>query len=406
MALTKSMNGLNSLRDLKKVGFIVPSSNTALEPITVSMGSQVADRVSFHFSRVTVQTLDTDEKSVGQFNTDKMVASAVLLNDADLDAILWNGTSGSWSGRGLQADVTLSAEMDTATGLPSSTSTLAQIEVLEQYGVKRFSLAGPYVDGPTQGLVNFYKGLGYDVVKTSQMNERANVAFANTPLSRIKELIREADSPEAECIVVACTNWPVALVIDEMEAEIGKPIYDSICVTLWKALRMVNVKVPIHGWGRLLRDDPTLEKINVALARLLESCSASRTTFRLDLPERNCHVDTVCAEACAPGIKQLKLDSSLNQRALGTVQWIETSRQVLVQGDCKIAKVPPPKALMGVYGVKAQMLAPLHQGDHLTAWISVHYVPSTREWKEQEIQALESTMEDVKKLLIEENWIS
>ncbi|KAK9364699.1 Asp/Glu/Hydantoin racemase-domain-containing protein [Lipomyces kononenkoae] len=400
------MKGVNSLRDLKKVGFIVPSSNTALEPITVSMASQIGDRISFHFGRVIVQTLDTDEKSIGQFKTDKMVASAVLLNDADLDAILWNGTSGSWSGQGLQADVTLAVEMETATGLPASTSTLAQIEVLEKYGVKRFAMAGPYVDGPTQGLVNFYKGLGYDVVKTSQMNERANVAFANTPLSTIKDLLREADSPEAECIVVACTNWPVALVIDEMEEELGKPIYDSICVTLWKAMRMVGINVPIHGWGRLLRNDPTLAKIDTALANLLESCHASRTTFRLDLPERNCHVDMVCAEACAPGVKPLKLDPSLNQRALKTVQWLETSHRTLVQGDCANAEVPPPKALMGVYGVKAQMLTPLYQGDDLIAWISVHYIPSTREWSEKEIQALESTMEDVKKLLVEEKWIS
>ncbi|KAK9243748.1 hypothetical protein V1506DRAFT_367497 [Lipomyces tetrasporus] len=404
--MSSSLKSLNSLRDLKKVGFIVPSSNTGLEPLTVSIASQIVDRLSFHFARVVVQTLDTDEKSVGQFNTDKMVASAVLLSDADLDAILWNGTSGSWSGKGLQADVTLSAEMEQATGLPSSTSTLAQIEVLEQYGVKRFSMAGPYVDGPTQGLVNFYSGLGYEVVKTSQMNVRDNVAFANTPVSRIKELLREANSPEAECIVVACTNWPVALVIDEMEAELGKPIYDSICVTLWKALKMVDVKVPIHGWGRLLRDDPTLNKINLVLAKLLESCHASRTTFRLDLPERNCHVDTVCAEACAPGIRQLKLDSSLNQRALKTVQWLETSGRILVQGDCENAEVPPPKALMGVYGVKAQMLAPLFQGDNLIAWISVHYVPSKREWTETEIQALSSSMEEVKKLLIDDSWIS
>ncbi|KAK9446814.1 Asp/Glu/Hydantoin racemase-domain-containing protein [Limtongia smithiae] len=400
-----SIKKITSLRDLKKIGFIVPSSNTALEPLTVAMASSIANRVSFHFSRVVVRRLDTDSNSIGQFNNDKMVASAVLLGDADLDALLWNGTSGSWSGQGLQADVILSEEMQAATGLPSSTSTLAQIEVLKEYGIKRFAMAGPYADGPTQGLVKFYNDLGYEVVKTSQMDETANVAFGNTAVERLKELVRAADSPDAECIVVACTNWPVALVIDEMEAELGKPIFDSICVTLWKALRMVDVNLPIFGWGQLLRDDPVVIDINAELKRLLDATGASRTTFRLDLPAKNCHSDMVTGEATAPGVAPLKLDPSLNQRALKTVQWLETSHQLLIQPDCVNAPIPPPKALMSVYGVKAQMLAPLYRDDVLTAWISIHYIPSTREWTEKESTELEHSLEVVDTLLTKAGWL-
>ncbi|KAK9479834.1 Asp/Glu/Hydantoin racemase-domain-containing protein [Lipomyces japonicus] len=396
---------INSLRDLKKVGFIVPSSNTALEPLTVAMAQQIQDQISFHVSRVVVRTLDTDSNSVGQFDTEKMVSSAKLLADADIDALLWNGTSGAWSGKGLQADVTLSEEMLKETGIASSTSTLAQLEVLQHYGVKKFSLTGPYVDGPTQGLVDFYTGLGYEITKTSQMNERANVAFGNTPIERIKELIREADHPDAECIVVACTNWPAALVLDELEAELGKPIYDSIAVTFWKALKMVNIITPIFGWGFLLRDDPTLTKLNSVLSKLREDVNGSRTTLRLDLPSKNCHVDTVCAEDVATGIPPLKLDPSLNQRALKTVQWIEETQQLLVQNDCANAPVPPPKALMGIYGVKAQMLGGIFTGDKLAAWISIHYVPSIREWKSDEVNKLAAAVAEAEKILKEAKWL-
>lgn len=254
MAGTDAIKGLNSLQELKKIGFIVPSSNTALEPITASMTSQLGALVSLHFSRVEVKTLDTDEKSVGQFAWEKMLAGAVLLGDANLDALLWNGTSGSWSGKGLQAEHALAASIEQTTGIAASTSTLAQLEVLEQKGVRRFSLAGPYVDGPMQGLVGFYTGLGYKVLATSQMDETLNTLFGNTPLARIKELIQECNHPDAECVVIACTNWPAALVVEEMEAKLGKPIYDSVCVTLWKALRMVNSKVALHGWGSLLNE--------------------------------------------------------------------------------------------------------------------------------------------------------
>lgn len=249
------LKSVKSLRDLKKIGFIVPSSNTALEPITVAMGSQFANQVSFHFTRLSVTKIDNDAKSASQFDTDKMVAAAELLRDADLDAVLWNGTSGSWNGNDIQAEFALVKELERATSLPASTSTLAQVEVLKHFWLKRIGIVSPYADGPARGLVNFYSSQGFEIVKTSQMGETKNVVFGNTPLERIRELIREANSEDAEAIVVACTNWPAALVVEDMERELEKPIYDSVCVTLWKALSLVGAEVRIKGWGMLMEGE-------------------------------------------------------------------------------------------------------------------------------------------------------
>jgi maleate isomerase len=175
-------------------------------------------------------------------------------------------------------------------------------------------------------------------------------------------------------------------------------------VTLWKALQMTGIQVPLHGWGKLLRDHPVLGALEKTMATLLQSTAASRTTLRLDIPEHNCHVDTVCAEAVAPGIAQLKLNSSLNQRSLATVQWLEANRELLIQNDCANAAVKPPQALMGIYGVKAQMLAPLMAQDQVFGWLSVHYVVGTRTWNERDIAALQSAAAQVSRVLQENGW--
>ena len=94
---------LASLKELKKVGFITPSSNTALEPLTMAMTEQISSRISTHFSRVPVKTLTLGSQDIDQFQTQKMVDAASLLADGGLNAILWNGTSGSWTGKGLEA---------------------------------------------------------------------------------------------------------------------------------------------------------------------------------------------------------------------------------------------------------------------------------------------------------------
>jgi len=396
---------LRRLRDLKKIGFITPSSNTALEPLTWAMTEQIVDRVSTHYSRVQVKTLTLDNNDVGQFQTQKMVDAAVLLADNDLDAIVWNGTSGSWTGKGFEADIALCEEITRVTGVPASTTSLAQLEVLKHYGIKRFALAVPYVEAPTQEIIAAYGRQGYTVVNSARLEQTENVIIGNTPFDDIRQLLRDADSPDAECIVVACTNLPAAVVLDEMEAELGKPIYDSVAVTLWQALRMVSIDTPLHGWGKLLRDDPALNEFETIMAELRQATDCSRTTLRIDVPAHNCDVDTVCAEAVAPGIPPLKLNSGLNQRSLATVQWLENERQLLIQADCANAAVKPPKALMGTYGVKAQMLAPLVMADgHVLGWLSVHYTPSTREWTEADIAALRSAAARTADVLRRHGW--
>src|SRR5690606_26206189 len=136
-----------------------------------------------------------------------------------------------------------------------------------------------------------------------------NKIIGRTSFDTIKQLLRDADSPEAECIVVGCTNLPAAMVVEEMEHELGKPIFDSVAVTLWKALRMAGIENPLHGWGKLMRDHEVVARLDVILADLLKATSASRTTIRLDIPELNIGVDDVYAEASAPGVSSLRLDS-------------------------------------------------------------------------------------------------
>jgi maleate isomerase len=405
MNMKKRLLARGSLAPLKRIGFITPSSNAALEPLTSMMLDRLSDLVSVHFSRLTVRTLTLDERDLGQFQVDKVLKAAAELKDLEVDAILWNGTSGGWTGHGLQADRELCRQITEATGVPASTSSLAQAEVFALYGVKRYGLAVPYVEGPTRKMLQTYADEGFEGVSHAAMGEHVNTRVGATPFDKIRALLRAADSPQAQCLMVGCTNWPAAPLLDAMEAELGKPIFDSIAVTLWKALRMVAVDRPIHGWGALLRRDPTLAALDQLLADLRQDTGAHRTTIRFDLPRMNFDADDVYAESVAPGVPPLKLDSSLNQRSLGTVQWLERHREMLVQDDCINAEIPPPKALMNVYGVKAQMLEPLVWGQQVVGWISVHHIGSTRQWRAEDKEALRKAAVAARELLENAGWV-
>jgi maleate cis-trans isomerase len=39
-----------------------------------------------------------------------------------------------------------------------------------------------------------------------------------------------------------------------LEQALGKPVHDSLIVSLWHPLRMLGWQTPIPGWGRLLAE--------------------------------------------------------------------------------------------------------------------------------------------------------
>jgi maleate isomerase len=129
--------------------------------------------------------------------------------------------------------------------------------------------------------------------------------------------------------------------------------------------------------------------LDAVLLALLNETAASRTTLRLDSATHGVHVDDVIAEAKAPGVKSLRGQTSIDQRAQATVKWLERERRILVQNHLENVDPAPPAALKTVYETKAQMLAPLFREGVLQGWISVHYNPGPREWTAADQAALE-----------------
>jgi maleate isomerase len=134
--------------------------------------------------------------------------------------------------------------------------------------------------------------------------------------------------------------------------------------------------------------DALRARLDTILGDLLVETSASRTTLRLDDAEHGFRVDDVAAEALAAGETSLRGQTSINQRAAATARWIARHRRVLVQGDLADAAPRPPESLIRLYGVKAQMLAPILRNGQLDGWVSVHESRAARHWTGRDLAAV------------------
>ena len=236
----------------KLLGMLVPSSNTVLEPICAAMLAD-APNVSAHFARFRVTEISLAATALDQFQFEPMLDAAALLADAKVNSICWNGTSASWLG--LETDRSLCSTIKARTGIPATSAVLALERIFRQSGITRFGLVSPYLSDVQSQIVAKFGGEGFECVAERHSQLRDNFSFADVTPEDLKRMVREVARERPQAISVLCTNLRGAPLVEELEREIGLPIYDSVAVALWGSLRAAEVDPAcIKGWGSLFRD--------------------------------------------------------------------------------------------------------------------------------------------------------
>lgn len=378
---------------MTRIGMIVPSSNTALEPTTARLVVRRPD-ITVHFTRIPVLAI-TLGGGGASFDIDTMLAAARLLADAKVDCIVWNGTAGSWLG--VEHDRQICATITEATGIPATTSTLAILQACHDFGVTALSCATPYTGDVVEAIVQEYARHGIDIVAHAEWELADNFSFADKTSDAVADLLISASSTEAQAVALICTNVDGTAVAAEVEEKLGSPVIDSIAATLWWALELAEADARIPGVGMLLDQAPLRHRAKEIVTELRERTGCDRTTVRIDDAALGLHVDLCAAESCSAGVRSIQHDPSIDQRRLETVRWLEDRRQVLVQPA--FAEPPyPPQALREVYGVSAQTLGPVERDGELAAWLSAHSI-SERPWTSEDLAAMDDARRAMAALL-------
>lgn len=146
-------------------------------------------------------------------------------------------TSGSFvSGRAAETVITDTMLASGATHAVTTSGAL--VEALESLGVSRVIVATPYLADLSQKLSEFLAEFGITALANVSLGlseEIWNVTYQETA-----ELIRSADRPEAEAIVISCTNLPTYDLIAPLEQELGKPVISANQATMWAALKRLG----------------------------------------------------------------------------------------------------------------------------------------------------------------------
>jgi maleate isomerase len=229
-----------------RIGMIVPSSNTCLEPTTYRMLGERTD-VSVHFTRIPVARVGLDGTSDAQFDTAGMEAAAALLASADVDVIAWNGTAGSWLGTAHDRGIT--DAITTATGVRAVTSTQAYLAAFAALGVRSLGIVTPYPDDMNAKISECYRDEGVIVTAAHGFDLTETTDIARIRPEELLAPTRQVARSKPDAIAYVCTNLHGADAVEAVEAELALPVLDSVAVTLAACLAMVGAGPLNSRWG-------------------------------------------------------------------------------------------------------------------------------------------------------------
>jgi maleate isomerase len=234
-----------------RFGILTPSSNTALEPLTQQIVSQLPG-VSVHFSRFRVLKIALDADGLAQFDNSAIIEAAQLLADAKVDVIGWSGTSSGWLG--FEADERLCDEITAATGIPATTSVLGLNKLIRHLEITDLALLTPYTDDVQAAIIENYRGFGVDCSIEKHLGQSDNKSFGYIPEEVMDDGFWELVERGATTVSVFCTGLRAAQLVDGWEKRSGAVVLDTIPTVLWDMCRIAGVDTSeVHGWGKLFK---------------------------------------------------------------------------------------------------------------------------------------------------------
>ncbi len=232
---------------MSRIGLLVPSSNTTVEP---EFYRALPKDVTLHVARLHLAQIATE--SIASMVSDIEARSRDLAT-ADVDIIVLGAAAPSFL-KGLGYDREMAKKIEAASGKRATTTSTALIEALRHLGVSRVVLGAAYDDKVNAIAKSFLEVNGFNVLSAHGLGLVDNLVVGRLDASSAYDFAHKIDRPDAEAVVLACTNWKTMEVIERLERELGKPVLSTTQVSIWAALRAIGRIEGVPGYGHLLRD--------------------------------------------------------------------------------------------------------------------------------------------------------
>jgi maleate cis-trans isomerase len=230
-----------------RIGLMVPSINTSMEPEFWSLAPQ---GVSVHTARINGGRLGTPEE-LRNMEKEARISAASIAN-VEPSIVVYGCTSGSFF-EGPDWNSAIGQELAKIAKAPVITTAGAMAECITRNGHKRIDVVTPYVALTNERLKKFMAHYGVEVANLGTFDMLDMFDHAKIQPEDVYRKVKETVSRDTSAVFIACTQVRALEVVEALEHDLGIPVYSATQATAWLTYDKLGISPSITDRGSLLR---------------------------------------------------------------------------------------------------------------------------------------------------------
>ncbi|MFO7311878.1 MAG: aspartate/glutamate racemase family protein [Bacillota bacterium] len=226
-----------------RIGLIVPSSNTTMEP---DFYRNLPADAEVYTARMFLEDVTVaGEEEMLDVHFPRALRDIATVHP---DVVVFGCTSAG-ALRGNEYDALIVRRIQEEAGCPGVSVIKSVREALQARG-RRVYLLTPYIDEVTERVAASLRDDGLEVVAAHGMGIKANTDIGRVTPEEIAEFARkhgDAARRQADCLFLSCTNLRAMEVRKALEEELGLPVETSNHATFVATMRHYHERVAARG---------------------------------------------------------------------------------------------------------------------------------------------------------------
>jgi maleate isomerase len=219
-----------------RIGLIVPSSNTVMEP---DFHRHLGQTAIVSTTRIFLE--DVTREAEMRMLEDDLPKAAQLTRTTAPDVVVFGCTSAGALGT-LAHDAAIRDKIERLAGARAITVLQAVLAQLRTIGPRKLAVFTPYIEDLTKGVASCLAEAGFPPLKAIGMGIRVNLEIGRVAPAEIVDFVEsQIEGIAPDCIFLSCTNWRAIEAIEPLHRKLGIPIVSSNQSTI-DLVRQVTAK--------------------------------------------------------------------------------------------------------------------------------------------------------------------
>lgn len=152
------------------------------------------------------------------------------------------------------SDRQLGKKLSDKFGVPVAAGLTAEVEALKAMNCQKLVVGTPYPEELNDRLKRHLEASGFEVLQIAGYGVRKNADLTDLPVHASYKIAKRlyVKARDADGVFIACPRWPTLPDVELLEQEIKKPVVTSSLACIWYAMKLIDVRENVRGYGQLM----------------------------------------------------------------------------------------------------------------------------------------------------------